>query len=76
MSNPGELEGAFDAFEDPAAGSTSIPDRYEFVQASRNGTGGMPAWKRIEELREIRELNRHICDDIYGSKPVRSLWGE
>jgi len=76
MSNAGELEGAFDAFDDSVASSVPIPDRFEFAQASRNGKGGMPAWKRIEELREMRELNRNIGDDIYGSKPVRSLWGE
>ncbi len=76
MSNSGELDGAFDAFEDPAATSVPIPDRYEFAHSTRNGKGGMPAWKRIEELREMRELNRHIGDDIYGSKPVRTLWGE
>jgi len=76
MSNSGELDGAFDAFEDPPTVSTSIPDRFEFAQVSRNGKAGLPAWKRIEELREMRELNRHIGDDIYGSKPVRSLWGE
>ena len=76
MSISGELDGAFDAFEESAATSASYPDRFEFAQSSRNGKAGLPAWKRIEELREMRELNRHIGDDIYGSKPVRSLWGE
>ena len=76
MSNPGLLDGAFDAFEDPTATSASVPDSYEFAQSGRNAKAGLPAWKRIEELREMRELNRHIGDDIYGSEPVRSLWGE
>ena len=76
MNNPGLLDGAFDAFEDPTSVSISAPERFEFAQASRNSKDGLPAWKRIEELREMRELNRHIGDDIYGSKPVRSLWGE
>ena len=34
----------------------------------------LPAWKRIEEYREMRELNRHLMDDVYGSKPVQTLW--
>ena len=46
------------------------------TRPGRNGKAGLPAWKRIEELREMRELNRHIKDDIYGSKPVRALWSE
>lgn len=74
MINPGFLDGAFDAFEEPP--SSNIPDRFETAQAARAGKGGMPAWKRIEELREMRELNRRLRDDIYGSKPLRSLWNE
>ncbi len=76
MSNPGLLDGAFDAFDDPVSTPTFGSDRFEFAQASRNSKAGLPAWKRIEELREMRDLNRHISDDIYGSKPLRSLWGE
>jgi hypothetical protein len=77
MSNPGLLDGAFDAFDDPTAVPGTI-ERIELPQSGRNGKngGGTPAWKRIEELREMRELNRHIKDDIYGSKPVRALWSE
>lgn len=74
MINPGLLDAAFDAFEGPSSSNTS--ERFELAQAGRNGKAGLPAWKRIEELREMRELNRHLCDDIYGSKPLRSLWND
>lgn len=76
MNNPGLLDGAIDAFDDSAAALTPTPERFDFAQSGRNGKAGLPAWKRIEELREMRELNRHISDEIYGSKPLRSLWGE
>jgi hypothetical protein len=72
MIDPGLLDAAFDAFEEPSSSNTS--ERFELAQSGRNGKAGLPAWKRIEELREMRELNRHLCDDIYGSKPIRSLW--
>jgi hypothetical protein len=76
MSNPGPLDGAFDAFDDPTLLTNAIADRIDLVQPPRSAKAGLPAWKRIEELREMRELNRHIKDDIYGSKPVRALWSE
>lgn len=76
MINPGVLDGAFDAFDDPTTIPNALAERIDLAQAGRGEKPGTPAWKRIEELREIRELNRHIKDDIYGSKPVRSLWGE
>lgn len=34
----------------------------------------LPAWRRIEEYREMRELNRRVEDDIYGYRPIHSLW--
>lgn len=74
MINPGLLDGTFEPFEEPP--SSIIPERFELAQAGRNGKAGLPAWKRIEELREMRELNRHLRDDIYGTKPVRSLWND
>jgi hypothetical protein len=74
MINPGFLDGAFDAFEAPPTSGT--PDSFETAQSARACKGGTPAWKRIEELREMRELNRRLRDDIYGSKPLRSLWNE
>ncbi|MBI2970313.1 MAG: hypothetical protein HYY36_06180 [Gammaproteobacteria bacterium] len=46
-------------------------DSTDPVQAAKRP---LPAWRRIEEYREMRELNRQVQDDIYGTRPIRSLW--
>ena len=75
MNNPAldaGLASAFDNFdvdEDIVSGS----DDRTFTPAGKCRQS-MPAWKRIEEYREMRELNRHLMDDVYGSSPVQSLW--
>jgi hypothetical protein len=43
---------------------------------SCNDPPAMPAWRRIEEYWEMRELNKRLHDEVYGTPPVSSLWDE
>lgn len=38
------------------------------------GKAPLPAWRRIEEYREMRALRERLRDDLYGEKPFQDLW--
>ena len=45
-------------------------------EMSIRGSQPTPAWRRIEEYLEMRELNSRLRDEVYGAHPVSSLWDE
>lgn len=55
--------------------SPSGPDAAASSRGPANGQP-VPTWRRIEEYREMRELNQQLRDDVYGANPVASLWDE
>lgn len=71
MGNRTLLTEPFDGFSDPEFDDERVSgpgdDPGEPADASKRP---LPAWRRIEEYRELRELNRRVQDEIYEERTV------
>jgi hypothetical protein len=77
LTNDAEPVGAFEEPGDlnSTAGLSMASDSLS-GEASIRDPQATPAWRRIEEYREMRELNSRLRDEVYGAHPVSSLWDD